>query len=116
MNVCGKELRIRGRVLRIARLEADRYEYLDDPVAAIDELRTAAGRIDIFSFMQRLSEPLPKYPYRMELDNLAAVTVSTFDHWWNKQVNGKTACTACTIAADCSGATPACNYGYCEAQ
>jgi hypothetical protein len=36
--------------------------------------------------------------------------------FYDKQVNGKTSCTACTTASDCSGATPACNYGYCEAQ
>jgi len=91
MDVCGKDLRIQGKLIRIARLEGDRYEYLDDPVAAVEQLRASGGqRIDIFTFLQKLSEPTPKYAYRMEWDNLAAISVSTYDHWWNKQINGKT--------------------------
>jgi len=36
--------------------------------------------------------------------------------FYDQQVNGKTSCTACTDNGDCSGSTPACNYGFCEAQ
>jgi hypothetical protein len=36
--------------------------------------------------------------------------------YYDKQVKGSTACTVCTTNGDCGGATPKCNYGYCEAQ
>jgi hypothetical protein len=39
--------------------------------------------------MQRVQEPEPKYRYPMEWDNFAALPVSTFDHWWNKQLGFK---------------------------
>ncbi len=90
MNACGKEIAIDGRIVRMGRLAAEKYEFLDDPETTIDALRASGRRIDIFTFMQSLSERSPQHRYPCEWDNLAAVPVSTFDHWWTKQVNGKT--------------------------
>lgn len=90
MRVCDKDIRVRGTVLRTARLAADGYEFLEDPEAMLEALRHAGVRIDLFSFMQRLPHTTPRHRYPMEWDNVAAVPVSTFDHWWNAQVNGKT--------------------------
>ncbi|HET9623807.1 MAG TPA: protein kinase [Kofleriaceae bacterium] len=36
--------------------------------------------------------------------------------FFEAHVNGATTCHACTGPAECGGSTPACNYGYCEAQ
>ncbi len=85
-KVCGKEIRIDGRLLRVARLEADKYQFLDDPESMIEGLGKCGERIDLFTFMQRLPETTPIYDYPMEWDNLAALPVSTFDHWWNHQI------------------------------
>src|SRR3989475_9828065 len=90
MKVCGREILVEGRLLRIARLEADGYEFLEDPEPVVGGLRKSGTRIDLFTFMQKLSETSPKYRYPMEWDNLAALAVSTFDHWWTRQVNDKT--------------------------
>src|SRR5438445_3735545 len=90
MKVCGKDIRIDGTVIRIGRLAAEKYEFLDDPAPTIDALRHCGARIDLFTFMQRLSQPSRQHEYTLEWDNLAAVPVSTFDHWWTKQINGKT--------------------------
>ena len=90
MKICGKGVRIDGRVIRIGRLEADRYEFLDDPEAACKEIRDSGVRMDLFTFLQRLRDRHKKYTYPMERDNLAALPVSTFDHWWTKQIDGKT--------------------------
>ena len=89
MRVCGKELRIDGRIIRTARLAADRYEFLDDPEAALDAMRTAPGRIDLFTFIETLTHPSPRHPYPFEWDNVAALRVSTYDHWLTKQVDRK---------------------------
>lgn len=90
MDVCGHEVKIHGNVLRIAGLSADTYEFLEDPVAALDVLKTSGERIDLFTFMQKLPETSPNYSFPMEWDNLAVLPVSTFDHWWTKQINDKT--------------------------
>jgi len=86
---CGQLISIRGRLLRIARLEADKYQFLDDPEVVLKGLRTCGTRIDLFTFMQRLPETMPKYDYPMEWDNLAAIPVTSFEHWWHKQIGFK---------------------------
>ncbi len=89
-KVCGKEIRVEGRLLRIARLEADKYQFLDDPPEMLEGLRKCGTRVDLFTFMQRLPDTSRKYAYAMEWDNLAALRVSTFENWWTKQINTKT--------------------------
>jgi len=90
MKVCGKEIKVSGKLVRIARLDADKYLFVDDPESVINALRASQQRIDLFTFIQRVNETLPKYPYPMEWDNFAVLPVSTFDHWWTKQVDAKT--------------------------
>jgi len=86
MKVCGKDIKIQGRLIRIARLDGDKYTFPDDPEAVLDALRKCGKRVDVFTFLQKLPETTPKYNYPMELDNLAVLPVSTFDHWWNNQI------------------------------
>jgi hypothetical protein len=89
IQVCGKEIRVTGRLVRIARLEADAYLFIDHPQALLEGLRQSRPRIDLFSFLQRLPETSPKYSYPMEWDNFAALRVTSFDHWWNDQIGFK---------------------------
>jgi hypothetical protein len=84
--VCGKEVRVRGRLVRIARLDGDKHVFPDDPEATIAGLRKSGVRADIFTFMQKLPDTEPKYSYPVEYDNLAVLPVSTFEHWWDHQI------------------------------
>jgi hypothetical protein len=86
MEICGMKIKVGGRLVRTARLDADKYYSLDDPEALIAGLRKSGKRIDLFTFMQIMPETAPKYSYPMELDNFAVLPVSTFDHWWNHQI------------------------------
>jgi hypothetical protein len=90
MKVCGRDLHITGRLIRTAHLDGDKYEPLADPQAALDAIRASGTRIDLFSFMQKPPHTSPEYDYPMQWDNLAVLRVSTFDHWWTKQINNKT--------------------------
>jgi hypothetical protein len=54
MRVCGKDLEVRGRLIRIARLEGDGYLFPEDPNAVVDALRRSRNRIDLVTFLQRL--------------------------------------------------------------
>lgn len=89
MEVCGKEIRIRGRLIRIAFLDGEGYRFLGDPQAALGTLRQSGTRTDLFTFIQKLSDTSPKYAYPMESDNMAALRVSTFDHWMAHQIDFK---------------------------
>jgi hypothetical protein len=90
MQVQGHDIRLQGKFVRIAGLSADTYEFLSDPEAALDVLRNCGERVDLFTFMQKPPDTSPKYSYPMEWDNLAVLPITTFDHWWAKQVNDKT--------------------------
>jgi len=81
MEICGKEIRIRGKLACIAYLDGEGYEFLDSPEETIEALRRSKRRIDLFTFIQKLSEPSPKFAYPMEWDNFAALRISTFDDW-----------------------------------
>jgi hypothetical protein len=87
--VCGRQVRVGGRLLRMARLDADKYHFVDDPAVMLDGLRRSGSRIDVFTFVQKLPETSPQYPYPMEWDNFAALPVSTFEHWWEHQIGFK---------------------------
>jgi hypothetical protein len=84
--VCGKEVRIAGKLIRTASLDGEKYTFPDDPEAMREGLRKAGARIDLFTFLQRLPETTPQHPYHVELDNLAVLPITTFDHWWNHQL------------------------------
>src|ERR1035438_10288498 len=90
MDNSNKAIRINGRVLRIARLDAELYHYLSDPEPLLTRLRASRERIDVFTFLQGLPETEPKFKYPMEWDNLAVVPISTFETWWKKKISGKT--------------------------
>ena len=89
MIVCGKDIQVQGRLVRMARLDGDKYKFLDDPEPVVAGLRKSHMGIDIFTFMQKLSDTSPKYNYPMEWDNLAALRVSTFENWWTEQIGFK---------------------------
>ncbi len=75
--------------MRVARLDADKYHFVEDPEAMIAGLKKSGARIDLFTFLQKLPDSHPKYSYPMEMDNLAAIPLTTFDNWWNKQIGFK---------------------------
>jgi hypothetical protein len=86
IKICGKDVQVQGRLIRIACLDGEKFTFPDDPEAVLDGLRKSATRIDLFTFLQRLPDTSPKYAYSMEWDNLAVLSVSTFDHWWTRQI------------------------------
>lgn len=89
MQLCGKEIKIRGRLIRVGYLDGEGYQFLEDPETALGMLRRSGTRIDLFTFIQKLSDASPKYNYPMEWDNMAALRISTFDDWWKNQIGFK---------------------------
>jgi hypothetical protein len=90
VEICGRQIRVQGALVRVARLDADKYHFLEDPEPVLDGLRRSRSRVDLFTFIQRVPDTRAKYPYPVEWDNLAVLPVSTFEYWWKKQVDNKT--------------------------
>lgn len=87
--VCSRDIRVEGSLVRIARLDGDKYKFIDDAEPLVTALRKSRSRVDIFTFMQKLPDASVKYSYPMEWDNLAVLGISTFDEWWTKRIGFK---------------------------
>lgn len=81
--------RVAGRVLRVAKAEGDGYLFVEDPEQAIHHLRVSGPRADILTFPQALPDSAPRFPYRFEMDNFAALHVTTFEDWWERGIGFK---------------------------
>ncbi len=90
MEVCGKQVEFRGKLVRIAYLDAEGYQFPDDPEAVLASLRKFRPHADLFTFIQRLSSRSPEHRYPMEWDNFAVLPITTYDEWTANQVNNKT--------------------------
>lgn len=82
MRVCGREIRVSKGLVRVARLDADMYQFLEDPVPIVEALLASDSRPDLFTFTQTIHDTAPKYSYPMEWENFAVLPVTTFDDWW----------------------------------
>jgi hypothetical protein len=89
VEVEGKEIRIRGKLIRIAHIDGEGYQFLREPEAALKSIIGAKMRVDLFTFIQRLSDTSPKFSFPMEWDNMAALPVTTYDHWMKNQIDFK---------------------------
>ena len=89
MTIGTEDLMVHGRLIRVGRLESDAIDFPDDPPATLIDIQSARAGIDVFTFVQTLPRTQPEFTYAMEWDNFAAMPVSTFEHWWNKQIDRK---------------------------
>src|SRR5258708_10966575 len=89
LEVGGNTIVVTGRWIRTASIAAEEFLYqgLEDPelcVKKLKEHRSIWSRIDVFTFMQKLTETLPKYPYAMERQSIAAVCTRSYQTWWEE--------------------------------
>ena len=88
IKIRGFTIVISGRFLKIAAIKNEFHEMeeVTDPISIINVLKESKPRADIFTFSQKLPDTEPKFGYYYELDNIAAIPISTFDNWWNNQI------------------------------
>ena len=89
IDVLGYRIQIHGQLVKVAKLDAEKFLFLDEPERTIEAIKRSGTRVDLFTFMQKVSERTPKYKFPMEWDNLAVLPISTFDQWWNHQIGFK---------------------------
>src|SRR5437016_2917868 len=90
LRLDGRDVVVQGRLCRVAHVDGEGYKFLADPESGIAAMRGSNARADLFTFLQKLPETSPQYPYPFEWDNLAVLPISTFDEWWTRQVDAKT--------------------------
>lgn len=89
-RILEKDINISGRMIKLAKLKAEGYEFIDNPEDFIGKMKSGTLKADIFTFSQKIPETTPNYDYYIEWDNVAAIPIRTYDHWWTKQINDKT--------------------------
>ncbi len=74
-----------GRALKIARVDDEEWTedgIVDDPEAFISGLRASPLKADVFTFAQAFWEAQPRFSYRFEWEDVAAVPITTYADWW----------------------------------
>jgi len=90
LTIEGKSIEIQGVFPRIAKLRSEHHEYVNAPESVVSELTTLRARADIFTFLQPLVHEGSPYPYLSRPEEIAVLTVDSYENWWTKQVNDKT--------------------------
>jgi hypothetical protein len=85
----GKDFVISKGIVRTLSLRNDIVDSVGDPEILLDSIRKMRLPVDLLEFPQSLDDPSPGFPYPMELDNLAAVKISTYEEWL-KQIHTNT--------------------------
>jgi len=89
MQIDGKELIVSGKACRLCRLQDEYYEFIQHPAEFIAGLEKET-KADLFTFLQEVPDREPKHPFHLEWDSAAVLPLSTYEHWWKKQINDKT--------------------------
>ena len=84
-----EEFEINGKFLKIATIEDEWYQDVEDPEKIITKIKQNTDNIDIFSFWQRLPDTKPKYQYYFEYEYIAALPITDFDTWYNTQISSR---------------------------
>jgi hypothetical protein len=90
VDVNGQKFIISGKLLKTASLGEEAalwLEDVDDPERVIEVLKSCPAKIDMLRFWQRIPESEPKFPFYKEWRYIAALPISTYKHWCEKQVN-----------------------------
>jgi hypothetical protein len=81
---------ISGGMTKTASLKEEWFQDIDDPDEVIRVLRSSPTRIDLLKFWQRIPDSAANYNYYKEWRDIATISVTTYDHWWEKQISSKT--------------------------
>ena len=87
-SIDGTAVVVLGKQLGIAMVRDEEWqdgEAVHDPEEFIAGLKRDL-KADIFTFAQKLPDTKPKYGYPVEWDNVAAIPVTSYQDWWEKQL------------------------------
>lgn len=76
---------VTGRWLKVAQIKSEDYvlgEPVGDVAAMVREVKASGLSADVFSFSRRFTDPQPRYPYPLLWDNVAAIPLIGYEHWW----------------------------------
>ena len=88
----GQKFTISGKFLKMAALAVETTEWLEDvnnPEAVIKVLKSCPAKVDLLRFWQRIPDSEAKFQYYKEWRHIAAIPVTTYARWLEKQISPK---------------------------
>jgi hypothetical protein len=82
----GKEVLVTGRFLKTASLRSEAHVALEDAESFVENVRQSRIRADLFTFAQGVNDRTRRYAFYAETDKIAVLPLTTYDHWFNKQL------------------------------
>ena len=84
-------LSISGRLVRVARLRDEYYDFIESPTEFIANVKSSARLpASLFTFVPPISPRATAFNFHVEMDSAAMLNISTYEDWWKKQINDKT--------------------------
>ena len=80
---------VRGKALQTASLKKEWEQDVVAPAEVMRALKAAPTRIDILKFWQRVPETEAKFDYYKEWREIAAIPISDYKRWFEKQISPK---------------------------
>src|SRR5207237_6899112 len=81
---------ISGHFVKTASIKDEWHHDVENPKEGIREIKASAAKIDLLKFWQRVPESEAKYDYYKEWQDVGAISIKSYDEWWEKQISGKT--------------------------
>src|SRR5213079_1488093 len=88
-EICRRTVVVTGKWIRTAQVKDEGVVegvIVADPESFITKLKESELKADVFTFAQRPPETTPKYDYRFEWDNWAALRTTSFKDWWENRL------------------------------
>lgn len=85
----GRTVITAGRAIKIASIMDEQLldgETVGDPEIFIAQLRQTSLKADIFTFVQKLPDVVPKHKYHLEWDNAAVIPITSYSNWLESRV------------------------------
>jgi hypothetical protein len=80
---------VTGTWIRHAQLKDEELlegEAVENPHTFVSLLKQSGLRADLFTFAERPPQIAPRYPYHVEWDNWAVISITTFQQWWERRL------------------------------
>jgi hypothetical protein len=86
-RIDGKIVIALGKWIKMARVHEEEWMagmVVQDPAAFVAKLKEQKLPADVFTFVQKPSDPEPKFDCHFDWDNFATIRFKNFDDWWEK--------------------------------
>jgi hypothetical protein len=78
-----------GRFIKTASLKNEWLEDVENPTEVVRILKASQAKIDLLKFWQRIPQSETKYSYYKEWRQIAAIPITNYKHWFEKQISPK---------------------------